>query len=128
MVSSSNCDRAFGCNSVAQRSAGIITGTITDPDGAVVPGARIQLKHVSTGTIHRTDTSRTGTFTVSSLPTGAYELFVPRIGFTFEPYENKDLRLEAGQTFARRREAGVVRNLGTVGDDTFLTIRKKYLA
>jgi len=110
----------------AQGGRGIIAGTVTDPDGTAVPGASIQVKHVSTGMIYKTQTSRGGSFSVSSLPAGTYELLIPTIGFTFRPHVKKDLVVQAGQTLRADARLEWSANLGTVGDDTFLTIRNRY--
>jgi len=110
----------------AQGGRGAITGTVTDPRGAGVPGAKIQVKLVSTGTIYKTETSRNGTFTVKELPAGTYEFLVPTIGFTFQPYVKKDVLVQSGQTLRADARLEYSANLGTVGDDTFLTIRNRY--
>jgi hypothetical protein len=110
----------------AQGGRGVITGTVTDPDGGAVAGASIQVKHVSTGMIHKQQTSRGGSFTVSSLPAGTYELLIPTIGFTFRPYVKKDIIVQTGQTVRADARLEWSANLGTVGDDTFLTIRNRY--
>jgi hypothetical protein len=112
---------AFG-----QEDPGVITGTVTNPDGGVVSGAPIQLTDVATGTVYKTETSRAGTFTVASLPRGTYEFFIPAIGFTFLPYSKKDLIVQPGQTLRADARLEWSGNLGTVGDDTFLTIRNRY--
>lgn len=46
---------AFG-----QSDHGTITGTISDPAGAVVQGARIEVKNMDTGTVFQGGTSATG--------------------------------------------------------------------
>ena len=40
---------------LAQNNSGVITGTITDPDKAVVAGVQVQAKHIATGTLYKTD-------------------------------------------------------------------------
>jgi len=110
----------------SQADRAVITGTVTDPDGGVVSGAPIQLTDVVTGAVYKTETSRAGTFTVASLPRGTYELFIPTIGFTFRPYSKKELIVQPGQTLRADARLEWSANLGTVGDDTFLTIRNRY--
>jgi hypothetical protein len=112
--------------SFAQGAQGTIMGTVTDPNGNVVSDTRIQVKRVSTGTVYKTETSRDGTFKVTGLSAGTYELLVPTIGFTFRPYEKKDLLVQSGQTLRADARLEYSGNLGTVGDDTFLTIRNRY--
>ncbi len=41
-----------------------VTGTITDPAGAVVPNAPVSLKNVETGQIYTAASSDTGNYTV----------------------------------------------------------------
>jgi hypothetical protein len=67
---------AFG-----QTDRGTITGTITDPAGAVVPNAPIEVKNVDTGAVYPGATSGTGNYTVAQLPAGTYELSLALPGF-----------------------------------------------
>ena len=110
----------------AQNNLGVITGTVTNPDKAIVVGVQVQAKHIANGTVYNTDSTRTGAFMFSELPAGTYELYVPATGFTFAPYAKKDVRLQLGQTLTANIRLEWPINLGTVGDDTFLTIRNRY--
>jgi hypothetical protein len=65
----------------AQSDRGTITGTVSDPEGAVVPAAAIEAKNVSSGTIYQTATTNTGNYTIPQLPPGAYEIAVTAPGF-----------------------------------------------
>jgi hypothetical protein len=79
--------RAFCCVLVlsaiafAQSSRGTITGTITDPAGAVISGATVIAKNTATGSEYPTVTTNTGNYTLSQLPTGPYELSISVSGF-----------------------------------------------
>ena len=66
---------------VAQSDRGTITGTVSDPASAVVPGAKVTVKNTETGTVAETVTTPTGNYTLASLPAGAYELVVEAPGF-----------------------------------------------
>src|SRR5689334_11284727 len=68
---------AFG-----QSDRGTITGTVSDPAHAVVPGAAVVAKNLETGTLVQTATSNTGNFTLASLPAGPYEVSVEAPGFS----------------------------------------------
>src|SRR5690348_2731289 len=58
-----------------------ITGTVTDPSGAVLPGAQIKVTQKNTS-VTRVDTSNSsGQFNVSSLPPGTYTVSVEAQGF-----------------------------------------------
>src|SRR5579871_4045665 len=65
----------------AQSDRGTITGTITDPGGAVISGAAIEAKNVATGAVYPVATSATGNYTIAQLPVGNYELSVTVMGF-----------------------------------------------
>jgi hypothetical protein len=52
---------------LAQTATGTITGTISDPAGAVVANAPLELKNSETGTVSQTVSSSTGNFNFSQL-------------------------------------------------------------
>jgi hypothetical protein len=65
----------------AQSDRGTITGTISDPAGAVIASAPIQARNVETGVSYDTQSSTTGNYTVQQLPVGTYEISVAVQGF-----------------------------------------------
>ncbi len=65
----------------AQTDRGTITGTITDPAGAVVANAPIEAKNNATGAVYPAATSGTGNYTIAQLPIGTYDLSVTVAGF-----------------------------------------------
>ena len=65
----------------AQTDRGTITGTISDPAGAVVPNAPIEAKNVATDAVYQTVSSGTGNYSIAQLPAGTYELSVTVAGF-----------------------------------------------
>src|SRR5204862_4008628 len=65
----------------AQSDRATITGTVSDPAGAVVAGAPIAAKNTQTGSAYQGATSATGNYTLSQLPAGSYELTIAVPGF-----------------------------------------------
>src|SRR5271170_5733726 len=65
----------------AQGDRGTITGTVTDPTGAVVPNANIQITNTDTSAEYKVGTTNTGNYTLANLPVGNYELTVDAPGF-----------------------------------------------
>ena len=53
-----------------------IVGTVTDPSGAVVPGADVELRSGASGKIRSATTDASGRFTFSGLPKGDYVIQV----------------------------------------------------
>lgn len=65
----------------AQTTFATITGTVTDPTGAVVPNAMIAATHVSTNTETTTESNDSGVYLLGALKGGAYTLRVQHSGF-----------------------------------------------
>jgi hypothetical protein len=65
----------------AQSDLSSISGTITDPSGAVVAGAAVTLINESTGVIRATTANRSGFYTVSGLAPGRYSITVESPSF-----------------------------------------------
>jgi hypothetical protein len=53
---------------LAQSGQGRITGTISDPAGAVIPGATVEAKNSQTGALYETASTSTGNYTMPMLP------------------------------------------------------------
>ncbi|MEP6644785.1 MAG: TonB-dependent receptor [Acidobacteriaceae bacterium] len=66
---------------LAQTFRGSVLGTVTDPSGAVISGAKVTVRNSNTGLERTTETSQDGSFTISELPIGAYEVSVSQSGF-----------------------------------------------
>src|SRR6516164_4536265 len=61
-----------------------INGTVTDPSGAVVPDATVTVTNVATGVTRTAQTSSSGTYIISSLPPGTFDVTVSKPGFRTE--------------------------------------------
>jgi len=64
-----------------QTFRGGIQGTVTDPNGAVVPGADVSITSPDTGLTRTTQTDTEGMYIVSELPIGTYQVTVKKTGF-----------------------------------------------
>src|ERR1039458_5200679 len=62
-------------------TAGDIAGVVTDPTGAVVPGANVTLKGLSTGTTEAATTNAQGYYRFSLIAPGQYNVTVTAAGF-----------------------------------------------
>src|SRR5215471_1172485 len=65
----------------AQTFRGTILGTVTDPSGAVIPGAKVTVKNTGTGLERTTETSADGSYSLPELPIGTYSVTVTQSGF-----------------------------------------------
>jgi outer membrane receptor protein involved in Fe transport len=65
----------------AQEITATLGGTVTDPDGAAVPGATVTIVQKSTGAVRNTVSSAAGAFFFNSLPIGTYTVNVELSGF-----------------------------------------------
>ncbi|HTV06546.1 MAG TPA: TonB-dependent receptor [Acidobacteriaceae bacterium] len=65
----------------AQLDTGGITGTVTDPTGAVVPGATMTLTNVGTNAAQTMQSTSTGTYSFTGVRPGTYTLRAESPGF-----------------------------------------------
>jgi hypothetical protein len=87
--------------------SGEINGTLTDPSGAVVPGATVTLKNLDTGATATTTTNGTGAYRFNFLKPGSYQISITQSGFqqvqrtvqvSVGQSTRSDLRLAVGQS------------------------------
>jgi hypothetical protein len=90
---------------LAQTFRASMRGTVTDPNGAVIPGATVRLINEETNNARSGLTGADGEYTLFSLPPGSYRFEVTANGF--ETYSqkitlkvNQDLRVDAGLVLA----------------------------
>jgi hypothetical protein len=85
----------FSATSLHAQGYGTISGTVTDPSGAVVTGAGVVAIEVQTGNQTRTVSGRDGRFVFPTLLPSGYSLSVTAAGF--ESYSQTGIVLEADQ-------------------------------
>ena len=90
----------FACTALALASPGQIAslrGTVSDPTGAVVPGAKVRARNLSTGALLEATTGPEGGYSIS-LPAGRYDLEFSESGF--QPSVRKAVDVAAGAAVA----------------------------
>jgi hypothetical protein len=80
----------------AQSDRGTITGTVTDPSGAVLAGANIEVRNTQTGAISKGGSTSTGNYNLAQIPTGMYELTVTAPGF--KTFVRQNIEVPVAQT------------------------------
>jgi iron complex outermembrane receptor protein len=74
---------------------GSVTGVVRDPQGAVVAGAKVELKGAGPGAVWTRETSREGQFVFDGLASGTYQATVTAAGFAAAAV--RDVRVDAGK-------------------------------
>jgi hypothetical protein len=72
----------------AQKTSGQISGSVLDPNGAVVADATVKATQVGTGLERTATTSSEGNYSIPDLPIGVYRLSVTKSGFKETIAEN----------------------------------------
>ncbi|PYV38420.1 MAG: hypothetical protein DMG06_25700 [Acidobacteria bacterium] len=75
----------------AQNIGAQLAGTITDPSGAVIPGAEVTLTAVDTGAVMKVTSSPDGLYSFFNLQAGRYEIQVSNKGF--RDYVQRGIRI-----------------------------------
>ena len=91
----------------AQASTADLRGLVTDPNGAVVPGATVTAKNSATGISRTVTANDEGTYQIFALPPGEYE--VSAVALTFKKTVISPVRLTVGQS----AELGIKLEVGT---------------
>jgi hypothetical protein len=82
----------------AQVTGATLSGTITDPSGAVIAGAQVTARNTATGIAKDATTDSAGFYTIPNLPAGPYEVKVTAKGFTTAVESSLTLAVGAQQS------------------------------
>src|ERR1051326_8449333 len=80
----------------AQTVQGVVTGTVVDSTGAVIPAAALTLTNDGTGVSQEEKTNQDGSFRFPLVPPGTYTLTTKAGGFTTRQIKN--IVVDASQT------------------------------
>ena len=93
-----------------------ITGTVTDVSGAVVPHAKVFATDKSTSVVRSTDSNDSGTYRITNLPPGTYDVLIEKAGFKFAEYSGIQLTVDQVQTLdAKLAPSAVAEKVTVVG-------------
>jgi Carboxypeptidase regulatory-like domain/TonB dependent receptor len=92
------CVLVLGCAgiAVAQVNTATLSGTVTDPQGLGVKGAKVTVTNVATGSERSAETDDTGHYTLVGLPPGRYKMSVDG-GASFAAYKNASIVVTVGE-------------------------------
>ena len=77
----------------AQESRGALSGSVTDPNGAALPGATVELKNVETNITATATTNEAGSYSFPLVNPGRYTLSVTAAGFATASREGIEIRV-----------------------------------
>jgi hypothetical protein len=101
-------------STIAQESRATLTGNISDPNAAAVPGATITVRNLQTNQTTTATTSEEGNYTVTSLQPGTYSVTVEAQGFKRAVSERVELSTATTSTIDVTLEVGAVDQSVTV--------------
>lgn len=99
-----------------QPGSATLRGIVTDPNGAVIPGATVKATLSANGTTRETQTNADGSYVLSNLSPGEYAVRVEAQGFKITTLEGAILQIGQSQTLDFALEVGTVE---IVIDDDF---------
>ncbi len=111
-----------GLTLFGQAATGTITGTVSDPAGAVIVGAPVEARNTETGLVYPAATTNTGNYTISQLPVGTYALSVKVQGF--KAYTHTNLVVQA--TAVIKEDVALV--VGTASEAVTVTAEASLLS
>ena len=90
------CCLSAGTLAYSQESTAELRGRVQDAQDAPVPGATITITNQATGVLRQTVSNADGTYFITAIVPGSYELAAELAGFT--KYSRRDVRLDLGRT------------------------------
>ena len=108
---------AIPATAPAQEVSGSISGTITDPSGALIKGATVVLTNTDRNHAERTlTTNASGFYTATSLPLGTYTVQVTDAGFQTQSVTGIVLHVDDSLTISPRLTVGSEASITVAAD------------
>jgi uncharacterized protein YqkB len=98
----------------AQSDHGTITGTVTDPTGAVVPNAKITATSLDTGEVREVTSGDEGSYTLPELRAGRWRVNAEAQGFKSVTVEDYKVAVQVTHSLDFKLEIGAVADVVTV--------------
>jgi hypothetical protein len=98
----------------AQAGMGSINGVVTDPSGAVIPGANVSLESTLQHEARKTTTDSAGLYVIPAVLPGSYRLVVSKTGFMTQTVENISISSAQGSTLNIALQVGTTTQQVTV--------------
>jgi hypothetical protein len=112
---------AWTVAALAQSSNATLNGSVTDPTGAVVPGAELTLTNTATNFEAKFTTNERGEYTFRNLTPGTYDLKVSKSGFQNYVQTGIILNINASGRADVRLQIGAQTETVTIqGDNTLI--------
>src|SRR3984957_8333571 len=89
---------------VVHAQTATINGTVTDPSGAVVPHAKVTAVNAATNAVRDAETGDAGTYTVSNLPPGIYDVTIEKSGLKSVKFAAVNLTVDQALTLDAKLE------------------------
>ncbi len=110
---------------LAQSSKGILTGTVTDPTGAVVVAATVKITNIATGTVRETQTTGEGNYRLDAVDLGNYNVEVTASGFKTVTLTNVPIAAGQASTSDFTLEVGAQGESVTVTADNTVILQQQ---
>jgi len=99
----------------AQSDLASVTGVVTDPGQAVMPGVTVTLRNTETNIARSMQTNADGYYTLTNIPPGTYDLTAEKPGF--RTYRQAGIVLETGEEL----RSDVKLSIGSVNETVLVT-------
>jgi hypothetical protein len=116
---------------------GSVLGTVTDPQGGAVAGAKVTVTSIEKGTAEETTTNESGNYTVTHLIPGTYKISIEASGFKKQEIASvavsadtgarADATLQVGAVTQTVEVTGELPQLKTDRSDVSITFNEKYV-
>src|SRR5438045_3429576 len=109
----------FSSGTCLAHATGVIYGTVTDPSGATVAGAKVQAILTDRGTIRTGATGTSGDYVFSAMSIGSYDIRISAPGF--QEFRHRAVTLNANQNV--RLDAALT--LGSAAESSRLRLKRR---
>jgi hypothetical protein len=107
----------------AQSDRGTITGSVTDPNGGLVAGAKVTATNINTGEVREATTSDEGTYTLPELAPAPYRISVEASGFKTSTLESIQVAVQSTRRADFTLELGALTDVVTITEESSPTIQ-----